>query len=233
MRRSVIGVLGAVGLAALAAYPRPALLVRTLRHARRPDIDPEAVRELAHQLPNDPELVRSYVRSQLVPYAYDWDVYGVPYYFPTLSEALRHGRGDCKSQVLVLASVLAAKGIPYRVLVSLDHIWADYPGKQPAPLEDPAVAVAEFRDGRWRASRPSRLALQSHLCVSTAAYWRAAGPSRRRLVALCLVALGLCGVGAAWGPARLVRRRNRGGDRDPQGGGGPRRRPLSRSARLP
>jgi transglutaminase-like putative cysteine protease len=165
------------------------LLLGTLRNARRPDIDGEAVLALAEALPDDPDQVREHVLTHLIPYAYDWDVYGVPYYFPTLAEALRQCRGDCKSQALVLASLLAAKAIPFRLLVSLDHIWVEYAGKQPAPMEDPAVAVAEFRDGRWHALRPSRLNARSHAEVSAAAYWQAAPRSRKFAVAGALLAL--------------------------------------------
>lgn len=86
--------------AALVAYPRPALVVRTLRNARRPGVDPDAVRALAAGLPDDPDAVREHVARHLVPFAHDWDVYGVPYYFPSLAEVLAHRRGDCKSQAL-------------------------------------------------------------------------------------------------------------------------------------
>ncbi len=177
--------------AAIVAYPRPALAVRTLRHARRPGVDPEAVRALAADLPDDPDAVREHVVRRLVPFTHDWAVYGVPYYFPTLGEVLAQGRGDCKSQALAIASLLAAKGIPYRLLVSPDHIWVEYEGKAATAMEDPAVAVAEFRDGRWRALRPSRLRLRANARVSAAAYWSAAPRARRLAVAGALLGLAM------------------------------------------
>lgn len=163
----------------VAFYPRPLLLARTLRHALRPDLDVDLVRGLAHSLPDDPELIRREVLASIMPYAYDWEVYGVPYYFPTLAEALREGRGDCKSQALVLAGILRAKGIDFRLLVSLDHIWVEYADKAPQPLEDPAVAVGEYKEGRLRFRRPETLHLRTHLGTSLAAYWGAAPPRRR------------------------------------------------------
>lgn len=202
-RTRALLVAAAAGLAVLAgraAYPHPALLLRTLRNARRPDIDADAVRDLAAQAPDDPDRIAALVRERLVPFAYDWDVYNVPYYFPTLPEVLRHGRGDCKSQVLVLAGLLAAKGVDFRLLVSFDHIWADYAGKRPAPMEDPAVAVAEYRAGRWHARRPSRLAARAHLRISSEVYWSAAPRARRSLLLVAgLLALAVvAGVGLRW-----------------------------------
>ena len=77
-----------------------------------------------------------------VPYAYDWQSAGVPWYFPTTAEALRAGRGDCESRAVVLASILTAKGIPNELRLSFDHIWVDYPGKQANALENAGVQFA-------------------------------------------------------------------------------------------
>jgi transglutaminase-like putative cysteine protease len=184
------GIVGALGLVGLVAYPRPILVARTLPHARRPGVDPDAVVSLAAELPDDADAVREHVVRRLVPFTHDWDVYRVPYYFPTLSEVLDHRRGDCKGQALAIASLLAAKRIPYRLLVSPDHIWVEYEGKAATAMEDPAVGVAEFRDGRWHALRPSRLRLRANACVSAAAYWGAAPRERRVVVAGLLFALG-------------------------------------------
>jgi len=184
------------GLAAL-AYPRPRLLAHTVRNALRPDIDAAGVQELSAGLSDDPDAIRAEVLSTIVPYERDWAVFGVPYYFPTLREALENGRGDCKSQVLVLASLLNAKGIPYRLLASLDHVWAEYPGKTPTAMEDPAVAVAEYRDGRWRPLRPARLRPQAHFETSLDEYWRGAARGRRLLFAGALLLLAALTVGRA------------------------------------
>ncbi len=51
--------------------------------------------------------------TRIVPYAYDWQTAGVPWYFPTTREALAQKRGDCESRAVVLASILAYKHIPY------------------------------------------------------------------------------------------------------------------------
>jgi transglutaminase-like putative cysteine protease len=179
--------LAALAALGIIAYPRPRLLVRTVLNAVRPDIDAEAVEALAAGLSDDPEALRAEVLSTSVPYERDWAVFGVPYYFPTLAEVLENGRGDCKSQVLVLASLLRAKGVPFRLLASLDHVWAEYPGKTPTVMEDPAVALAEYRDGRWRPLRPQRLRPRAHLAASVDEYWRGASQGRRLAFAWVLV----------------------------------------------
>ena len=111
-------------------YPDPGVLVRSVRNTLRPRVEPQAVAALARSLPDDPRAIEAYVLDRQVPYAYDWQSAGVPWYFPTTREALRAGRGDCESRALVLASILTAKGIPNELRMSLDHIWVDYPGKQ-------------------------------------------------------------------------------------------------------
>ena len=123
-------------------YPDPGMLVRSIRNTARPQIQPEAVAGLARRLPNDPRAIEAYVLGRQVPYAYDWQSAGVPWYFPTTAEALRTGRGDCESRAVVLASILTAKGIPNELRLSFDHIWVDYPGKQSNALENAGVQFA-------------------------------------------------------------------------------------------
>ena len=111
-------------------YPDPGMLVRSVRNVARPQVQPEAVAALAARLPDDPRAIEAYVLDEQVPYVYDWQSAGVPWYFPTTAEAVRSGAGDCESRAVVLASILTAKGIPSELRVSIGHIWVDYPGKQ-------------------------------------------------------------------------------------------------------
>src|SRR5450756_1881030 len=103
-------------------YPDPGVLVRSVRNTLRPRVEPQAAAALARSLPDDPRAIEAYVLDRQVPYAYDWQSAGVPWYFPTASEAVRAGRGDCESRALVLASILTAKGIPNELRMSFDHI---------------------------------------------------------------------------------------------------------------
>ena len=138
-------------------YPDPGVLVRSVRNTLRPRVEPRPRPPWPRSLPDDPRAIEAYVLDRQVPYAYDWQSAGVPWYFPTASEALRAGRGDCESRALVLASILTAKGIPNELRMSFDHIWVDYPGKQANALENAGVEFA----GRQR--RPLLPALARRL----------------------------------------------------------------------
>jgi len=127
-------------------YPDPLLLLRAARHAWSPPVAPQAVADIAARLPDDPRLIELYVTSRLVRYQVPWNSYGVPWYFPSVPEVLARGEGDCQAQAIVLASLLRAKGIPARLVGSFDHLWVEYPQKQPNRFENPAVAVAAQRD---------------------------------------------------------------------------------------
>ena len=59
---------------------------------------PDAVAALAATMPDDPRLIEQRVLDDVVPYAYDWQTAGVPWYFPTTEQALRAGSGDCESR---------------------------------------------------------------------------------------------------------------------------------------
>ncbi len=146
-RRALIFLFAVWTLVAL--YPDPSVLVRSVRHTLQPPIQPDAVAAIAAKLPNDPKAIEAYVLDRQVPYAYDWQTAGVPWYFPTTAEAIKAGAGDCESRALVLASILTAKGIPNHLYMSLDHIWVDYAGKQANAIENPAVQIAGRQNGEW------------------------------------------------------------------------------------
>jgi len=212
-------------------YPDPGVLVRSVRNTLRPRVEPQAAAVLARDLPDDPKAIEAYVLERQVPYAYDWQSAGVPWYFPTASEALRAGRGDCESRALVLASILTAKGIPNELRVSFDHIWVDYPGKQASALENAGVEFAGRRDGRFFLHWPADFHLRQEVDDQVAIFWTPAPWGRVLLLAFGLTliplwnvlagaragkglpggglgALGAAGMGAA-GPSRLRRRRAR------------------------
>jgi len=126
----------------LVLYPNPLKLAESVRRLTNPKVDPAAVESLAASLPSDPAAIEGAVLETL-PYYHDWDVYGMPWYFPTVAEALKNGEGDCKARAIVLASVLEAKGIPYRIDSSPTHVWVDYDGKVGNSLENPGAGFYE------------------------------------------------------------------------------------------
>ena len=175
-------------------YPDPGVLLRSVRNTLHPQIDPAAVRGLAARLPKDPKAIEAYVLDGAVPYAYDWQSAGVPWYFPTTAEALRAGRGDCESRAVVLASILTAKGIPNELRVSFDHIWVDYPGKQANAIENAGVVFAGSRGGHFFIHWPKDFQLGREISDQIAIFWTPAPWGRVLLVFLGVLLISMWNV---------------------------------------
>jgi hypothetical protein len=58
-----------------------------------------------------------------VPYAWDWDVWGVMDYIPTVEEVYRQGREDCDGRAVVAASLLQRMGYDVTLACDLKHVW--------------------------------------------------------------------------------------------------------------
>ena len=119
----------------LVLYPNPANLVASVQRLISPNLDPAAVASLADGMSSDPQTIENAVIQQ-VTYSYDWEVYGMPWYHPTVEEVLERGKGDCKARALILASVFEAKNIPYTINWSPIHVWVEYEKKKPTALEN-------------------------------------------------------------------------------------------------
>jgi hypothetical protein len=189
-------------------YPDPGALVRSVRHTVHPQIDPAAVGSLAARLPDDPKAIEAYVLDRALPYAYDWQSAGVPWYFPTTREALAAGRGDCESRAVVLASILTAKGIPNELRVSFDHIWVDYPGKQANAIENAGVVFAGSSGGHFFIHWPKDFHLGQEIADQIAIFWTPAPWVRVLLLFLGLLVIpmwnALARTFAGGGPALRV-----------------------------
>jgi len=155
----------------LVLYPDPSVLVRSISNIEHPDVDAASVRSLAATLPNNPQLIEAAVLTRFVPYAYDWQVNGVPWYFPTAAEVVKAKRGDCESRAVLLASILKAKGIPYQIVMSFDHIWVQYPGEQPNALENGGVVLAQRVNGRYLWHWPKDFHLGAEINAQLALFW--------------------------------------------------------------
>jgi hypothetical protein len=204
-RRRLLITLASLAWALVVLYPNPTLLVRAIANARDPDIDPVAVAGWAAALPDDPATIESAVLGRYLPYAVPWQTRGVPWYFPTAAEVVADGRGDCQARMLVLASILEAKDIPHTLRASLDHIWVEYPAKQPNRLENAAIAIMD--DGQLQV--PERWDWRESYRIEREYFWDFMPTSRRLLLVGGLVALW-------WGRAlgrrlRRARERRRGG----------------------
>ena len=153
---------------------------------------------MAKTLPNDPRLIENAVLTRIVPYAYDWQTAGVPWYFPTTREALAQGRGDCESRALVLASILAYKHIPYQLRMSFDHIWVDYPGHQATALENPGVQIAVREHGHFVFHWPKDFHLGAEVNAQIANYWTPMPLGRQALLFGGLLAIAFVNVIVRW-----------------------------------
>jgi hypothetical protein len=150
-------------------YPNPLNLIISIQRVLKFDADPGAVESMLSDLPSDPVAIEEAVLAR-ISYRYDWELYGMPWYFPTVEEVLERGEGDCAARALVLASVLEAKDIPYQLNLSPIHVWVDYEGKNETSIENaqveyyqydpqtgerqfqiPHIRLSEVTDSFWRA----------------------------------------------------------------------------------
>ena len=120
----------------LVLYPNPLNFGVSVYRVFAPTIDPSVVDPLLVDLPDDPEGIEREILLR-IPYHYDWEVHGMPWYFPTVERVVEKGTGDCKARAIVLASVFERLGIPYRFNSSFVHVWVEYEGKAENAFENP------------------------------------------------------------------------------------------------
>jgi hypothetical protein len=119
-------------------YPNPLNLVVSIHRFINPHVNPSAVEMILDDFPSDPVAIEKAVVAR-ISYRLDWELYGMPWYFPTVEEILEREEGDCKARALVLASVLKAKDISSQVNSSPVHVWVDYEGKQETIYENDQI----------------------------------------------------------------------------------------------
>jgi hypothetical protein len=124
-------------------YPNPLNLIISIQRVLNFDADPGAVEFMLNDLPSDPVDIEKAVLAR-IPYSYDWEVYSMPWYCPTVGEVLERGAGDCKARALVLSSVLEAENITYQVHSSPIHMWVDYEGKNETSMENAQVEFYQY-----------------------------------------------------------------------------------------
>lgn len=64
---------------------------------------------------------------QRIPYAWDWEVWGVCEYLPTIAEVFEKGREDCDGRAVVAASLLRRLGYEADLVSDLLHVWVHTP----------------------------------------------------------------------------------------------------------
>src|SRR5262245_14541585 len=60
-----------------------------------------------------------------VPYAWDWDTWGVVDYLPTVDEVLKMGKEDCDGRAVVAASLLRRMGYEAQLDSDVLQCWVD------------------------------------------------------------------------------------------------------------
>ena len=74
-----------------------------------------------------------------VPYAWDWDNWGVADYIPTVGEIVAQGREDCDGRAVLAAALLRSYGVEAELAADPRHVWVRTPeGECMHPL-GPAV----------------------------------------------------------------------------------------------
>lgn len=79
-----------------------------------------------------------------VPYAWDWDVWGVVDYLPTVTEVFQMGREDCDGRAVVAASLLRRMGHEAWIVSDILHMWVETPqGETMSPTGGEKTLVGE------------------------------------------------------------------------------------------
>jgi hypothetical protein len=168
----------------LVCYPDPRVFFRNFGRLHHFPVDPSVAARVGVPLPSTGRALEALVVNRLVRYDYDWRLYRVPWYFPTPAEVVRAQRGDCESRAVLLASLLAAKRIPFTVKASFTHMWIDYPGKPKTAIESDALRYL-WRDKRglhfhW----PEQVRWLEFLRVQKQGLWEVAPVQRKVLLVL-------------------------------------------------
>lgn len=169
VRHFMVVVLVAAWIGAV-VYPDPRPFFTSAARLKNPPVDAEAAAGVAATLPDDYKAVEDYVAGHVV-YKTAWELYGLPWYFPTVPEVIADGAGDCQAQAVLMASILGAKGMPYTMRYSFDHVWVDYPGKGATALEDPATSFVSDDGKGWLAGLPDKIPLWTIIKVRIAYHW--------------------------------------------------------------
>ena len=170
-------------------YPNPGKFVVSLERLRHPPIDAQSATAFAAGLPNDYKAIESFTLNY-VQYRTSWALYDSPWYYPTLKQVIADRAGDCEGRALLFASILQAKGMPYTMRYSMDHVWVDYPGKDGQGIEDPSTSFVSTSGKGWLGRLP-HIALWSTIKVRVGYHWTPMPVGRKTLFLLGLFGIPL------------------------------------------
>ncbi len=141
-------------------YPNPYKLIQSVYRFFNPPICTESVIDIIKEVEEkNPSEIEKHVLKN-INYRYDWETYRHPWYFPTVAEVIEKGEGDCKSRLVVIASIFEKMEIEYTFLFSTTHVWIDYNKKEPTENEKKSIAIFSKKEGfkvpdevNWKSSR--------------------------------------------------------------------------------
>lgn len=136
----------------LVLYPNPLRLFNSVERIFEPPISSEIVSaefspELIEKFENmESREIERYI-LEYIPYQYDWQTFNLPWYYPTVEEVLANKKGDCKSRMVLLASIFEALDRDYEVRYSINHFWVHYEGKPEGHIERDDVFLFSSDEG--------------------------------------------------------------------------------------
>lgn len=151
------------GVVFLTLYPSPARLYRHIQHVRNADAlcdpgDPALapVRAEFERYANQNQLNRETPRAlsraiesfvyHRVPYAWDWETWGVADYLPSIAEIVAAGREDCDGRAILAAALLRSYHVDARLAADPRHVWVETPdGTVMGALGQPAFQLVGQR----------------------------------------------------------------------------------------
>ncbi len=153
-------------------YPNPAKIFTSFSRLLNPPVNyyVEEIKPLLKKTYNkSPREIEIMVKKE-IPYEYDWVTSNLPWYFPTVEEVLQRGKGDCKSRLLVMASIFEFYKIPYSIYFSPTHIWIDYERKPTTKIESKDIAIASSGKGGVRVRVP-KIDFKTSSSVIKRSFW--------------------------------------------------------------
>lgn len=136
------------------------------------------------------------VVHERIPYAWDWDVWGVVDYLPTTAEVLAAGREDCDGRAVLAAAVLRRLGCEAWLVSDLKHVWVATPAGE---IMGPGTGEKTMEGGEAGTRFKLSLGTVSNL-VRGITFGVAVFPLTREL----LILIALCGL--TIGPSCSTRR---------------------------
>ena len=157
-------------------YPDPRPFVNSVGRLKSPPIDAAAATGLAATLPDDYKAIEDFTLGY-VPFATAWDVYGLPWYFPTVAEVVRDKAGDARRGPSSWAASWPRRACPTRCITRSTTSGSTTPASRRPPSTTPARRSSPMpaRAGwvgyqtRYRCalSSSSGWPITGHRCLST------------------------------------------------------------------